>query len=67
VATLDMVEMLASGLKELIGGGEITCSGSGGLATLEMVIAAHVSSRNSGVPIRLPLAEEYRGIDVPLT
>lgn len=64
---LDMVEMLADGLKELLGGGQITCSGADGLATLEMVIAAHASSRNGGIPIQLPLTEEYRGIDLPMT
>jgi hypothetical protein len=64
---LDMVEILVGGLKELLGGGEITCSGRDGLTTLEMVIGAHVSSRNGGIPIRLPLSDEYHDIDVPLT
>ena len=64
---LDMVEILVGGLKELLGGGEITCSGADGLTTLEMVIGAHVSSRNGGIPARLPLSEEYHHIDIPLT
>jgi predicted dehydrogenase len=64
---LDMVEILVSGLKELLGGGPISCSGTDGLTTLEMVIGAHVSSRNGGVPIRLPLSDEYFQIDIPLT
>ena len=64
---LDMVEILVGGLKELLGGGAITCSGADGLTTLEMVIGAHVSSRNGGIPVRLPLSEEYHHIDIPLT
>jgi predicted dehydrogenase len=64
---LDMVEMLADGLKELLGGGEITCSGADGLATLEMVIAAHASNNNGGRRVSLPLGEEFRGFDIPLT
>jgi predicted dehydrogenase len=66
-AALDMVEILVGGLKELLGGGVITCSGADGLTTLEMVIGAHVSSRNGGIPVRLPLSEEYHHIDIPLT
>ena len=64
---LDMVEILVGGLKELLGGGPISCSGADGLTTLEMVIGAHVSSRNGGIPIRLPLSDEYHEIDIPLT
>jgi predicted dehydrogenase len=66
-APLDMVEILVGGLKELLGGRPISCSGADGLTTLEMVIGAHASSRNGGIPIRLPLSEEYRQIDIPLT
>ena len=64
---LDMVQILVDGLKELLGGGPVTCSGADGLTTLEMVIGAHVSSRNGGTPVRLPLSEDYRQIDIPLT
>ena len=66
-APLDMIEILVSGLKELLGGGPISCTGADGLTTLEMVIGAHVSSRNGGIPIRLPLSAEYHQIDIPLT
>ncbi len=64
---LDMVEILVSGLKELLGSGPISCTGTDGLTTLEMVIGAHVSSRNGSVPIRLPLSPEYHQMDIPLT
>jgi len=64
---LDMVGILVDGLKELLGEGPITCSGADGLTTLEMVIGAHVSSCNGGIPVQLPLTEEYHHIDIPLT
>jgi len=64
---LDMVEILVGGLKELLSGGAITCSGRDGLTTLEMVIGAHVSSRSGGTPVRLPLSDEHHHIDIPLT
>ena len=66
-ATLDMVEMMATGIRELLSEEEITCTGEDGLMTLEMVIGAHVSSRQGRAPVRLPLAEDYRQIDIPFT
>jgi predicted dehydrogenase len=65
--SLDMVDMMATGLKELLSDREITCTGEDGLATLEMVIGAHVSHRQGHAPIKLPLAEEYWQIDIPFT
>jgi predicted dehydrogenase len=65
--TLDMIEMLTDGLRELLGTGPISCTGEDGLASLEMVIGAHVSSRNGNVPVTLPLSAEHQGIDIPLT
>ena len=64
---LDMVEMLITGMKELLGGGDITCTGADGLASLEMVIGAHVSSGQGGAPVSLPLQEDHWTLDIPLT
>lgn len=64
---LDMVAMIAEGVKELLGDGEILCTGEDGLASLEMVIGAHVSHRNGNVPIALPLPQHFHGIDIPFT
>lgn len=66
-ASLDMIEMLAAGIEELIGDGPISCSGEDGLAVLEMIIGAHVSSREGNIPVTLPLAEQYHELDIPLT
>jgi len=64
---LDIVTMMKSGLAELISGGDLSCSGYDGLATLEMIIATHASSRNGGLKIDLPLTEEYQSIQIPIT
>ena len=64
---LNMINMLASGIRELISADSILCSGEDGMAALEMVIGAHVSSRLGNSPVSLPLSEEYYDIDIPLT
>jgi hypothetical protein len=64
---LDMINMLADGIRELIGDGPILCTGEDGLAALQMVIAAHISGRSGNRPVSIPLAEEYYEIDIPLT
>lgn len=64
---LDMIEILKDGLTELLGDGQLSCSGEDGLRSLEMIIGAHVSGGSGGVPIRLPLDEDYHSIDIPLT
>lgn len=65
--SLDMIAMLTEALRELLGEGEISCTGEDGLATLEMVIGAHVSSGQGGAPVSLPLDVKYHLIDIPLT
>jgi predicted dehydrogenase len=64
---LDMVQMLETGLRELLGEGQISCTGEDGEAALEMLIGAHVSSRNGSVPVRLPLAVGDRNTNIPFT
>jgi hypothetical protein len=66
-AEFDMVEMLTDGLKELLDDGEMSCTGEDGLASLEMVIGAHVSSEGGSALVQLPLSEHYQQVDVPLT
>ena len=63
----DLIRMLAGAFEELLGGGEISCTGEDGLASLQMVIGAHVSGRDGGRAVSLPLAEEYDSFDIPLT
>lgn len=64
---LDMVEMLAGGLMELLGEGEISCSGEDGSASLEMLIAAHASSQNGSALTPLPLSRDFWEMDLQIT
>lgn len=41
-----------------------SCSGDDGLAALEVILAAHHSSRRGGVPVTLPLDESDRSLEV---
>ena len=64
---LNMVEMLADGLMELLGGGEISCTGEDGSASLEMLIAAHASSQNGSALTALPLSHDFLEMDLQIT
>jgi predicted dehydrogenase len=64
---LNMITMLAAGIRELISEEPILCTGDDGLAALEMVIGAHVSNTLGNQPVSLPLSQEYYDIDIPLT
>jgi predicted dehydrogenase len=66
-AALDMVEMLAEGFRELIGKGEISCSGKDGLASLEMLIAAHASSQDGSALTTWPLSQDFSKMDLQIT
>jgi len=54
-------------LKELMGDGQISCTGEDGLASVEMLIGAHISSQRGSLPVELPLAVEEGKITVPFT
>ncbi len=64
---LDMIAMLIDALKELISDRKISCAGEDGLASLEMLIGAHISSQRGSVPIQLPLQGDYQQVMVPFT
>jgi predicted dehydrogenase len=64
---LNMVEMLTDALRELLSGDKISCTGEDGLASVEMLIGAHISSQRGSVPVQLPLTAEDQRIAVPFT
>jgi predicted dehydrogenase len=41
-----------------------SCSGADGLAALEVILAAHHSSRRGGMPVALPLSSDDRDLEV---
>jgi predicted dehydrogenase len=64
---LDMVDMLTNALRELLSDGKITCTGEDGLASVEMLIGAHISSQRGSVPVKLPLAPDEQQVMIPFT
>ena len=64
---LNMIDMLVSALTELMSDRPISCTGEDGLASVEMLIGAHLSSQRGSVPIELPLTAEDQKITVPFT
>ena len=64
---LNMIDMLVAALNELLSDGAISCTGEDGLASVEMLIGAHLSSQRGSVPIQLPLTGEDQQIAVPFT
>jgi predicted dehydrogenase len=64
---LNMIDMLVDALQELLSNGPISCTGEDGLASVEMLIGAHISSQRGSVPVQLPLTAEDQKITVPFT
>ena len=64
---LDMVDMLTNALRELLGEGEISCTGEDGLASVEMLIGAHLSSQRGSTLVQLPLTAADQQAHVAFT
>jgi hypothetical protein len=64
---LNMVDMLSDALRELLSDRQISCTGEDGLASVEMLIGAHISSQRGSVPVPLPLAGEDQQVTIPFT
>jgi predicted dehydrogenase len=54
-AKTDMLLMIEGCLADLLGDGPVASDGAQGLATVEILVAAHLSHRRGNVPIDLPL------------
>lgn len=65
--TLDVIQLLRKTIDEILGVGPISCTGEDGLASLEMVMAFHVSHRVNNCVVKLPLEKKYRGLEVNFT
>lgn len=64
---LNMVDMLTDAVRELLSDRHISCTGEDGLASVEMLIGAHLSSQRGSVPVRLPLIGADRQVTIPFT
>jgi predicted dehydrogenase len=54
-AKTDMLSMIEGCLADLLGDGPVQSDGAQGLATVEILVAAHLSQRRGNVPVDVPL------------
>lgn len=60
--------MLKGALEELVGDGPLECEARHGLASVEVLAAAHLSHQRGQLPVTLPLSSsEDRGLWLPVT
>ena len=64
---LDPQKLLESTISEILGSGQISCTGADGLASLQMVMAFHASDREGNVEMSLPLPPKYDDMAVNFT
>jgi len=64
---LNMIDMLVDALQELLSDGKISCTGEDGLASVEMLIGAHISSQRGGMLIQLPLTGADQQVRIAFT
>lgn len=65
--TVDMIACAAAAQAELLGDGTITCSAADGLASLELVVAMHVSHARGNLPVEVPLDVEFDSLTFSFT
>jgi predicted dehydrogenase len=64
---LDPQKLIEGTITEILGNRPLSCTGTDGLASLEMVMAFHVSDNEGHVPIQIPLPSHYEGLKVNFT
>ena len=64
---LNLVSDLSRAMKELLGEGPISCSGKDGKASLEMVVAFHLSYEQNNTKMDLPLRDKQLSIELQIT
>jgi predicted dehydrogenase len=64
---LQLPELLKATISEILRGGQIACTGSDGLAALQMVMGFHASDREGNIPLPLPLSPKYHEMSINFT
>jgi len=64
---LNVVNLVAKTVEEILGEGPISCTGMDGLASLQMIMAFHVSDMEGNIPVALPIPRKYEGLKVNFT
>lgn len=66
--TLDIFRLSGESLRELVDGSDVTCSAEHGLRSLEVIVAAHLSSQIKHGPVALPITDsEAKKTWLPIT
>ena len=65
--TLDILSDASRAIKELCGEKEVSCSGEDGKASLEMVMAFHLSHEQANTRIEFPLKGEQLSLELQIT
>lgn len=66
-STFELLPQVGAVLAELAGDGALACDAAHGLASVELLAAAHLSSRRGHAPVTLPLAGDDRALWMPVT
>jgi len=64
---LDVVQLLGRAIDEILSDGPISCTGEDGIASLEMVMAFHVSHSMNSASVTLPLEKKHNDLEVNFT
>ncbi|HMK83115.1 MAG TPA: Gfo/Idh/MocA family oxidoreductase [Candidatus Bathyarchaeia archaeon] len=64
---LDPLLLVERTIREILASRPLSCTGTDGLAAVEMVIGLHASDREGHLPLKMPLAEKYEEIAVNFT
>ena len=64
---LNLVSDLSRGIKELLGEDAISCSGEDGKASLEMVLAFHLSHEQANTKMNFPIRDKQLSIELRIT
>ena len=64
---LDPTKLVELTIKQVLGNDEISCTGTDGLASLQMVMAFHASDREGNMPLPLPIPAKFYGMVVNFT
>ena len=64
---VDPIEILVEAIRQLITEDPVSCRGEHGLASLEILIATHISHKQGNAPVAIPFSNEHAAIDIPFT
>jgi predicted dehydrogenase len=64
---LDPIRLFERTIKEILGEEPISCTGTDGLADLQMIMGFHTSDHEGSIPLSLPLSSKYDDLVINFT